>query len=416
MIRKGQAGSRLGAIFMSLAMLAGCGPTAGGSSAPTTAGSPSVPATTLPPSAGATATPLPTHATATPQSIAYFPALPTGPLDATTAANLQKVLDDLVANGAPDAIASVVTADGRWSGAAGIDGPNGRAAKPGDEFNIASVSKPILAALVLRLAQDGKLDLDAPISGYLGDLPVNANKATVRQALAMRSGIGDTSSALQAEARADCGHAWTRTEVLRSIPAPHAMAGTTFEYSNPTYKLLGYAVEHITGKTLETSFHDQMFAPIGLDRILLQGPSRKTPKPWALPIAGHESALPLAMYGTGGALPCLSVATFSFATSAVASDASSLARWGWGLFSGALLNRNSLAAMMMGEAGGDPLGVELLPDFSPDLAYGTHGAQVGYSAFLVMLPERQAVAVLFINDDQADVQAGARELIRALGK
>jgi CubicO group peptidase (beta-lactamase class C family) len=341
--------------------------------------------------------------------------LPATALKAAAANRLQRVLDKIVEDGAPDAIASVVTADGVWAGAAGVDGPKGRSAKPDDEFNIASVSKTILAALVLRLAQDGKLDLDAPISNYLGDLALDSNGATVRQALAMRSGIGDTLASLQDEARADCGRIWTRKDVQRSIPPPFAPAGTVFRYSNPTYKLLGYAVEHVTGKSLESTLQDQMFAPLGEDRILLQGPSRSTPKPWALPIAGHEGALDLGLYGVGGALPCLSVATFSFATSAVASDAPSLARWGWGLFSGTLLDRASLTAMTTVDDASYGLGIEELPDFRPARAYGVHGGQVGYSAFLVILPERQAVACLFINDEGADVQGGSRALIRALG-
>jgi CubicO group peptidase (beta-lactamase class C family) len=394
-----------------LAVVVGCGPTAGGTPTVLSAS----PSSSAVPQASASQSLAPSVAPPTTAPIDYFPALSTKSLDPASAAALQKILDDLVKAGAPDAIAAVITPDGQWSGASGIDGPSGRAATPADMFNIASVSKPILAALVLRLAQDHELDLDAPVSDYLGDLPVDSNEATVRQALAMRSGIGDTSNAIQAEARADCAHSWTRTEVLRSIPAPHATAGGSFEYSNPTYKLLGYAVEHITGTTLETSFQDQMFAPVGVDRILLQGATRATPKPWALPITGHEGALPLAMYGVGGTLPCLSVSTFSFATSAVASDAPNLARWGWGLFSGTLLDRDSLAVLTTGDGHGGPLSLELLPDFRPDYALGTHGGQVGYSAFLVILPERQVVAAVFVNDDGADVQGAVRKLVRAIG-
>jgi D-alanyl-D-alanine carboxypeptidase len=393
--------------------LVACSPSAGGSLAPVGTSSPTVIAVTSPSNA---ATPRTTDIAPTPRPITLFPALPDGPLNATDAASLQKVLDDLVAGGAPDAIASVITTDGQWSGAAGIDGPKGRSAKASDEFNIASVSKPILAALVLRLVQDGKVDLDAPIASYLGDLPVDANKATVRQALAMRSGIGDTESAIQAEARADCAHAWTRTEVLRSIPAPYATAGSRYQYSNPSYKLLGYAVEHVTGKPLESSFQDLMFAPVSPDRILLQGASRSTPKPWALPLAGHEGALPLAMYGTGGTLPCLSISTFSFATSAVASDAPSLARWGWTLFTGRLIDLDSLVTMTSGDGQGGPLSFESSSGFNPDRALGVHGGQVGYSAFLFILPERQVVATVFINDEGANVESAARELILALGK
>lgn len=368
------------------------------------------------PTIAATPTLPPTAALPTSRPLELLPPINTKPLDVATAAALQKVLDDLVKIGAPDAIASVVTADGQWSGAAGVDGPNGRSAKPGDEFNIASVTKPIVAALVLRLAQDGKLDLDAPLADYLGGLPVDANKATVRQALAMRSGIGDTPEETLTKAREDCGHAWTQTEILRAIPAPHMTAGETFEYSNPTYKLLGYAVEHVTGKPLGTAFQDAMFAPVGADRMLLQGSKRPTPKPWALPIAGSQGLLPLEAYGTGGALPCLSVATLAYAGSGVASDAPSLARWGWGLFSGTLLDRASLTAMTTVDNGGFGLGIERLASFNPDLAYGIHGGQVGYAAFLVVLPERQAVAAVFMNEQEADVEAAARKLIDALGQ
>jgi D-alanyl-D-alanine carboxypeptidase len=343
-----------------------------------------------------------------------LPALATGALAAGTAADLQKVLDGLVTGGAPDAIGSVITADGQWSGAAGIDGPGGRAADPADEFNIASVSKTILAALVLRLAQDGKMDLDAPVSSYLGDLPINANGATVRQALAMRSGIRDTPGSLLAEASAHCDRVWTRADLLPSIPAPSGAADSAFYYSNPTYKMLGYVAEQVTGQRLETALAEQMFTSLGEDRILLQGPDRATPKPWALPIAGHGGSLDLATYGTGGTLPCISLSTFSFANSAIASDAPSLARWGWGLFSGTLLDQDSLSAMTAVGAEGYGLGIERLPDFVPDVAYGVHGSQAGYAAFLVIVPWRQAVAVLFINDENANVQGGARSLIRAL--
>jgi len=394
-----------------VAVLVGCGRTTGASVSPAAAVSPSAARATASPSIAATSSPA---GATVPPPLTFLPAVSTKPLDSTTASALQKVLDDLVSGGAPDAIGAVITANGQWSGAAGVDGPAGRAAQPGDEFNIASVSKPILAALVLRLAQDGKVDLDAPLATYLGDLPVDANKATVRQALAMRSGIGDTANDIQVEARADCSHAWTRTEVLRSIPAPHATAGSTWEYSNPTYKLLGYAVEHVTGRTLETQFRDQLFKPLGLDRILLQGATQPAPKPWALPIAGHESGLALEKYGTGGTLPCVSVSTFSFATSAVASDTSSLARWGWGLFTGTLLDQTGLTTMTSGDPDGNPLGMELIANLPSDVAFGVHGSQVGYSAFLLILPVRQEVAVMFINDDQADVQVGAGKLIRAL--
>jgi D-alanyl-D-alanine carboxypeptidase len=394
------------AAFAALSLAVACGPSAGGSPSATSGGPPSDRLAVPEPSATRRPSPTPRP---TPTPFDYLPALPTVPLDATAAAALQKVLDDLVAAGAPDAIGAVITADGQWSGAAGVDGPNGRAATIADEFNIGSISKIIQAALILRLAETGRIDLDAPISGYLGELPIDSNDATVREVLAMRSGIGDTSAELLAQARKDCGRVWTRNDTLISIPAPHAKAGAAYEYSNPSYKLLGYATEQVTGMPLETAFDELMFNPVSLDRILLQGPTQPAEQPWALPIEGHAGSIDLAAYGTGGTLPCIGLSTFSFG-SAVASDASSLARWGWGLFSGALLNRDSLTAMWASR-----LGIERLPDFA-DPAFGTRGHQEGYNSFLVVLPTRQISAVLFINEGAADVQLGVRSLVNALAR
>ena len=355
----------------------------------------------------------------TARTVALLPKLPTSPLPAATSAALQAVLASLVARGAPDAIGAVMTAQGTWSGAAGIDGPAGRRATVADEFAIVSIGKIVLAAAVLRLAETGKVDLDAPLARYLGNLPLDANGATVRQALAMRSGIGDTPSALVDEARAHCGRVWTRLDVVPSVPRPYTSPGTTSAYSNPTYKLLAYAVEQVTGNPLDVALRDLVFSPAGMSRILQQVPNRTTPSPWALPISGHEGGIDLAAYGVGGTLPCVGVSSFSF-QGAIASDAPTLAAWGWALFSGALLNQDSLLAMTAvthGDHSSDPdwygLGIERLSDFDSP-AYGTRGSQSGYNSFLVILPERQIVAVLFINDSDADVQAGVHRLVDAV--
>jgi D-alanyl-D-alanine carboxypeptidase len=288
-------------------------------------------------------------------------------------------------------------------------------------FSIAHIGNTFLAALILRLAQEGRMDLDAPLSDYLGDLPVDANGATVRQALGMRSGIGNTPADLVAKVRADCGRIWMLPEVLALTPAPSAAPGTTVDNSGPTYKLLAAAAEQVTGAPLRTALQDIVLEPVGVDRILLQGPTQPAPSPWALPIAGHEGAIDLAAYGSNGMLPCGSWATFA-PQQAVASDAPSLARWGWGLFSGSLLDRDSLTAMTTVQPADSPndkdltgLGLEQTPDFYfGGLSYGYSGSQPGYKSFLLIMPERQVVAVLFINDDQADQQAGTRELVRAV--
>ena len=78
---------------------------------------------------------------------------------------------------------------GRWDvgGAAGIDGPKGRKAESTDEFGIASVSKVLLAALVLKLADQGRIELDAPIGGTSkGSMSTRTTRRCVRRSRCVR--------------------------------------------------------------------------------------------------------------------------------------------------------------------------------------------------------------------------------------
>jgi len=329
-------------------------------------------------------------------------------LDKAKAATLQGILDRIVAGGAPDAIAAVITADGTWAGAAGIDGPRERQATVHDEFALASISKTFVATLVLRLVEQGKIDLDAPLSAYLDGMTVDANGATVRQALAMRSGLPDTRYTIADACSSDPKRIWTTAEVLSTFDPPIAQAGARVIYSNPTYKLLRLAAEHATGTSFATAMRVALLDPVGADRIVVQGPDRLTPKPWALPLAGHTQGDDAKVFGQGGTLPCLADSTFSIGN-AMAGDAPTLAAWGWHLFAGDIVDAASLGAM----EDGDGLGLERFSGFGNAIAYGHAGSKPGYGSILLSLPEEQALVVMFINDPDADVPAAAEQLLKA---
>ena len=95
----------------------------------------------------------------------------TAPSDAAmpgkTAAELQSLLDAWVAgeNGV-GVTAAVVSAAGTWSGAAGVDG-TGEPLVPESAMAIGSMTKTFVAAEVMQLAGQGRVDLDAPISDYV---------------------------------------------------------------------------------------------------------------------------------------------------------------------------------------------------------------------------------------------------------
>lgn len=146
---------------------------------------------------------------------------------------------------------------------------------PDTRIAVASGAKGFTALTVLRLVDDGVMELDAPVRPLLGrDLPLIDPDVTVRHLLAHRSGIGDY---LDEEAQSDITgypmavpvHRLLRTgdylEVLDGHPQVFP-PGTRFRYCNGGYVVLALLVERTTGE----EFHDVVarcvLQPAGLTR------------------------------------------------------------------------------------------------------------------------------------------------------
>lgn len=114
-------------------------------------------------------------------------------------------------------------------------------------FNIGSVTKPITATAVLRLAQRGALGLDHAVCRYLARCPEAWRSVTVRHLLSHHSGIPDLFGELPAapvdstRAVVDAAAARHLGDTLRFAPAER------YAYSNFNYILLGYVLE-VAGK------------------------------------------------------------------------------------------------------------------------------------------------------------------------
>ena len=373
----------------------------------------STPATSPALTPGATS-PSPSPSATSEIALTPFGPLPTAGLDASRSAALQAVLDAAVRDGAPDAIAAVVTADGTWAGAAGIGGPEGRAATAEDEFAIASVTKMFTATLIMRLAEQGKIDLDAPLASYLGDLDVDANGATVRQALEMMAGFADDEQPAAMNAiHEDAAHVWTPAELVARYLPPPAAPGTSYRYSSPGYAMLGFAAENVTGTSLAAAMRAELLDPVGASRIAAQGPGVATPTPWALPIDRYLGTWRAEDMGVGGVISCMSSATYGPGAGSIASDAPSLAAWTWHLFAGDVVGASSLAAMLPGSSG-HGMGIERVRDVGRP-AIGAAGSKTGYGTIMAVDPTEQAIVVLFVNDPDFIVERYVTALFDASG-
>ena len=136
--------------------------------------------------------------------------------------------------------------------------------QPDTKFRLGSISKQFTALLIVKLAEEGKIKLDVPITTYLPDYPKeNGDKITIHHLLTHTSGIPNYTSApnfFKDKARNTyVPEAFVKT--FSSLPLEFT-PGEKFNYSNSGYFLLGYIIEKITGKTYEQNLQETIFTPL----------------------------------------------------------------------------------------------------------------------------------------------------------
>jgi D-alanyl-D-alanine carboxypeptidase len=130
-------------------------------------------------------------------------------------------------------------------------------------WNIGSLTKTFVAVVVLQLAAEGAIDLDAGIAPFLPDLP-GADLITPRQLLQHTSGLGEYND--QAAVRSDGQREWTPTELIAVAEAAGRVGapGGAFHYSNTNYIVLGEIIRQVTGHSWADEVRTRIVEPLGL--------------------------------------------------------------------------------------------------------------------------------------------------------
>ncbi|GLF96784.1 serine hydrolase domain-containing protein [Streptomyces yaizuensis] len=200
-------------------------------------------------------------------------------LPATERALLTRIATAQSAGRCPSLVAGVAR-EGElvWTG--------GRAAGGGDDavetqYRIGSITKTFTAVLVLRLRDEGLLDLEDPVERYLPE--AGLGQVTIAQLLGHSAG-------LSAEPP---GPWWERTpgalrpelaDVLGEGAGTHPV-GRRHHYSNTGYTVLGALVAAVRGGTWEEALRREILEPLGMTRtsVLPQAPAAEgwAVHPWA---------------------------------------------------------------------------------------------------------------------------------------
>ncbi len=143
---------------------------------------------------------------------------------------------------------------------------------PTDYFRIGSVTKTMVAAVVLQLVQEGRLGVVDPIDRYVPGVP-NGPNITVSDLLDMRSGLHNYLDTVGFDTgfNQNPTRVWAPQELLALAYAepPSFPPGTAFEYSNTNTILLGLLVEKLAGKPLSAVLSQRLFGPLGMTHTSL---------------------------------------------------------------------------------------------------------------------------------------------------
>ncbi|HZB23943.1 MAG TPA: serine hydrolase domain-containing protein [Gaiellaceae bacterium] len=256
------------------------------------------------------------------------------------------------------------------------------------QFRIGSVSKPLTAALVARLAQNGTLDVDADVREYVTAFPRNRPRLTLRQLAGHLGGIRHYRGTEALNTR----HYDSVTRSLSVFVHDPLVAppGERFHYSSYGFNLLGAAAETASGAGYAAALRAHVLQPLRMNATALDGAARNRTRFYEVTSTRRAISAPRVdlsdRYPSGGLL----------------STAEDLVRFGIGVTNAAFVtppSQSLLFTTQRTQAGAPTsygFGFEV-GDSPVGLVAGHTGNVVGGTAFVLIHPKTRVVVALTTN-------------------
>ncbi|MDL5513541.1 serine hydrolase domain-containing protein [Arenibacter sp. M-2] len=322
---------------------------------------------------------------------------------------VKRITEEMVSKGVPGVMMSVHTEiDGYYSTAYGKnDLSNQIDIQACNLTRVGSTVKTFTAVTLLKLQEEGKLDLDDLLSKYLPqsiwENIENAKEVSLRQLLNHSSGIYNyiQDVRFQTASLNDLIKVWTPEELLDYAGNNNANfeTGTDVAYSNTNYILLGMVIESLEGKPFYKVFEDKIFKPLELEMTQF---AASDPVPVGI-VRGYidlygKLELTNATYYSGW--------DYFSADGGLISNAHDLNIFLTNLFHGNILSNASLQEMMDWQSPKEQnnedyvtqygLGIFLIEtDYGP--AYLHSGDAIGYFASMVYFPNQKTTISWAVN-------------------
>jgi D-alanyl-D-alanine carboxypeptidase len=398
--------------------------------------------------AAACATPAPTGSPVTdgptmpPSAAAVAPGTPApaSPPAAVGPASAQAVLDAARRNyGAPGALAVVRRGNVRTWVASGTADTSGTQITDATRFRIASITKPIVAALVLDAVARDEVGLDDVVGGILPGVLRPEPPVTVRQLLSHTSGIFDESNGVssQAEIEADIAKlidpalraeaASTLAQVVagkRVIASDRVLVGLSethdryfapgsgYHYSNTNFQLAAMVLEKVTGTSLADLLRTRIVEPLVLEHTTIAPPDTAAPEMRGYAVSADGSLADvtddLGWFGNGG-------------NGGIIASADDLLTMMQAIVSGKLLTPDLTKEMLTPRSGTYGLGIgeyQIACGPSGGIAWGHQGGVNGQASIALVSADGADGAVVAMNlrkGDDPDLYRLAQDLLCAAG-
>jgi CubicO group peptidase (beta-lactamase class C family) len=275
---------------------------------------------------------------------------------------------------------------GKVIAAVAVGDVDGKPFDPSTLFEIASCTKSITAVAVLKLAEEGKLSLDDPISKHLPGVPENCQEITIRHLLQHTSGIPGGN------------YKGAGTDLATVLPTflaggPRTTPGEKHEYWNQGYSLLSEVIARASGKPYTEYCREAIFTPCKMTSTCFTGD--EAPKKVAVAVGksttgASRSALdhPYGEYG------------FQYrGMGGVVTNLIDLWRFDRALKSGKLLNAASLAQMTLPGPDDYALGWRVVELDETHTVHEHTGKVRGFLASVRRDPERDGCLIVLANND-----------------
>jgi CubicO group peptidase (beta-lactamase class C family) len=280
-------------------------------------------------------------------------------------------------------------------------------ATPETKFRIGSITKQFTASAILRLQEEGKLQITDKLSKYLPDFP-RGDEVTIHHLLTHTSGI----------------HSYTgKSDFMDKVTAPISTSdlisyfkndpydfnpGDEFRYNNSGYFLLGYIIEKVSGKSYPQYLKDNFFTPLQMTNTGV-----------------HEASLKLEHEATGyeksgaGFKPSANWnMTWAGGAGALYSTVEDLYKWNEAVFNGKVLKPESMKAAFTPvklNNGQAPSGTSygygwFLGDFRGEQIIQHGGGLHGFISQLSRYPKENLTVVILTNIAPPEVNMDANPI------